>query len=129
MTLAITALYAGLLGLMLVVLSFRIAQRRLKFRIGLGTGNNPELEQAIRVHGNFIEYVPLTLVLMALLEADGAPGWALHAAGVVLVLARLLHATGLTQSSGRTPWRFSGTIATWTLIAVLSVANVVRFAL
>jgi uncharacterized membrane protein YecN with MAPEG domain len=66
---------------------------------------------------------------MALLEADGAPGWALHAAGVVLVLARLLHATGLTQSSGRTPWRFSGTIATWTLIAVLSVANVVRFAL
>ncbi len=127
MSVAITGLYAGILGLLLIVLSFRIVQRRMKFKIGVGTGNNPELERAVRVHGNFIEYVPFVLLLIGILESGGAPAWAVHAAGITLVVARLLHAVGLTTSAGRTPGRFIGTLATWLLIAVLGISNIARY--
>jgi uncharacterized membrane protein YecN with MAPEG domain len=127
MSVAITALYAGILGLLLLALSLRVVRRRRKFRVGVGSGDNPELERAIRVHGNFTEYVPLTLLLLALFEAGGGSAWAVHTAGVLLVAARLGHAAGLTRSAGRTPGRFLGTLTTFLLILGLSVANVVQF--
>ena len=55
MPVAITTLYAGILGVVLIALSFRVVQRRWRFKVGVGTGDNPELARAIRVHGNFIE--------------------------------------------------------------------------
>lgn len=119
MPVAITALYAGILG---------VVQRRWRFKVGVGTGDNPELARAIRVHGNFIEYVPMTLLLLAFFEAGGGPAWAVHAAGILLVAARLGHAVGLTTSAGRTPGRFAGTLVTWLLVLALSVANVAAFA-
>ena len=119
-----TALYAGLLGLLLVALSYRVAQRRIRFRVGVGAGDQPELERAIRVQANFTEYVPLALILLALYEAGGAPGWALHGAGTVLVVSRLLHAVGLTRSAGRSAPRFIGVVGTWLVIIALSLANI-----
>ncbi len=127
MPVVITGLYAGVLALLLVALSFRVAQRRMRYKIGVGSGDNPDLERAIRVHGNFVEYVPFALLLMGLYESVGGPAWAVHAAGITLVLARLLHAVGLTTSAGRTPGRFTGIMATWLLIAVLGIANIVQF--
>lgn len=126
MNVAITAFYAGILGLLLIVLSYRVVRRRLKFKVGVGTGNNADLERAIRVQGNFVEYVPFVLLLLALFEAGGGPAWAVHAAGILLVAARLAHAAGLTTSAGRTPGRFAGTLVTWLLIAALSIAGIVR---
>lgn len=128
MSVAITAFYAGILGIVLIVLSYRVASRRMKFKIGVGTGNSPELERAVRVHGNFIEYVPFTLLLLGLYETGGGPAWAVHAAGILLVAARVAHAAGLTSSPGRSPGRFGGVVTTWLLILALSVANVARFA-
>jgi uncharacterized membrane protein YecN with MAPEG domain len=123
MTPMITAIYASLLGLMYVVLSFRIAQRRMRFQVGVGTGQNKELELAIRVHGNFSEYVPFALILLALFESAGGPALSVHSAGGLLVLARLAHAFGLSRSAGRSPGRFGGMVLTWAIIVALSVAN------
>jgi hypothetical protein len=119
----ITALYASLLGLLLVVLSYRVAQRRMRFQVGVGTGANPELERAIRVHGNFIEYVPFALILLGLFEANGGPPVSVHAAGATLLVLRIAHAIGLTGSSGRSPGRFVGALGTWLLIIALSIGN------
>jgi uncharacterized membrane protein YecN with MAPEG domain len=98
----------------------------MRFQVGLGTGDNRELERAVRIHGNFAEYVPLALVLLVIYEMGGAPAWAVHLAGAVLLVARLLHAFGLTQSSGRSPGRFTGIIATWLVILGLALANLAR---
>lgn len=89
-----TALYASLLAILYVVLSYRVAQRRMRFQVGLGTGQNTELERAVRIHGNFAEYVPLALLLLAFFEAGGGAVWAVHAAGAGLLIARVLHAMG-----------------------------------
>ena len=123
MSVQITAIYASLLAILYIVLSYRVAQRRIRLKVGLGTGQNAELERAIRIHGNFSEYVPFALLLLALFESGGGAGWAVHGAGAGLLIARVLHALGLTQSSGRSPGRFSGVIATWLIILGLSFAN------
>jgi len=125
MAVPVTALYASLLAILYLVLSYRVAQRRRRFQVGLGTGQNVELERAIRIHGNFAEYVPFALLLLAFFEAGGGPGWAVHAAGAGLLAARGLHALGLTQSSGRSPGRFSGVVATWLILLALAGGNLV----
>ena len=80
-----TGLYAGLLGLLLIVLSMRVVQNRWRAKVGLGHGGDKALRKAIRIHGNFIEYVPLALLLMALIEMNGAqPPW-LHGLGGALL--------------------------------------------
>jgi uncharacterized membrane protein YecN with MAPEG domain len=119
----ITGIYAALSALLLLALSYRIVRLRWKYQVGIGSGGADELERAIRVHGNFIEYVPLALLLLALVESQGAAPWFLHATGLVLIVARLLHAQGLSQSPGRTPGRFIGTSLTWLLLLLLAGAN------
>lgn len=123
MSIQITALYASLLAIVYVVLSYRVAQRRMRLRVGLGAGENTELERAIRIHGNFAEYVPFALLLLAFFESGGGTPWAIHAAGSLLLLARVLHAIGLTGSSGRSPGRFIGVTLTWLLMLALALGN------
>ena len=52
---------------------------------------------AIRAQGNFVEYVPIGLILMAAVEAQGAPALAVHAVGAMLIGGRLMHAIGFTR--------------------------------
>ena len=73
MSVQITAIYASLLTIFYIFLSFRVAQRRMRFQVGLGTGQNVELERAVRIHGNFGEYIPLALLLLAFFESGGGP--------------------------------------------------------
>ena len=124
MTPAITALYAGLLGILYIALGgFVVAQRR-RARIGLGTGSDPALERSVRVHGNFAEYAPLFLVLLLVAELAGAAGALLHLLGAAFLLARIGHAFGLGRSSGTSTGRFVGTLVTWVAIVVLAVVNI-----
>lgn len=125
MSVAIAAIYASLLAILYVVLSYRVVQGRLRFKVGLGTGQNAQLERAIRIHGNFAEYVPLAILLLAFYEAGGGAAWAVHVAGIWLVVARVLHAVGLAGSSGRSSGRFAGTAMTWALLLALSIGNLV----
>ena len=93
----ITALYAGLLAPLFVLLALRVILQRTKQRVAVGDGQNLKLLRLIRVHGNFAEYVPLALVLMALAESLGAWAWLLHVLGIALVAGRSLHAYGVSQ--------------------------------
>ncbi len=122
----ITGLYAELCGLLLVILYVRVSQRRLATQIGIGVGGDAVLEQRIRAHGNFIESVPIALVLLYLLEQAGVDPIYIHAFGIALVLARVAHAQGISATAGRSAGRFYGSIGTLLVIAVLSVWLVVN---
>ena len=124
MSLTITAIYASLAGLLLLVLSFRVVRSRRKLSVGLGDGGQESLLRAQRAQANFTEYVPIALILLAVAESQVLTGWLLHTAGAILVLARLLHAWGLSQSSGRSFGRYWGTLLTWVVILALSLANI-----
>ena len=111
----ITAIFTGVLALMLVGVSIRITVLRAKKKVNLFDGGDPELGAAIRVQGNFIEYVPMALALMGLIEAMGAKSWIVYLLGIALLLARIAHAWGLYF--GAFQGRVVGTTTTWIVIA------------
>ena len=88
----ITMHYAGALALVFLVLSVRVVQGRTgKGRPSLGDGGDKDMLRRIRGHANFAEYVPLILVMMALLESRGVSALALHGLGGSLLAARIAH--------------------------------------
>lgn len=118
---AITAFYAALLGLFFVFLSFRvIGWRRLK-SVELGHGEDSELLRRMRVHANFAEYVPFTLLLMAIAESMTAPRPLIHVAGLILIAGRLMHAYGLSQTPHILRLRVGGMILTFTALALSAI--------
>jgi len=123
----IIGLYAGLLGILYIVLSYRISSLRRKHKVGLGDGGINDLQQAIRAHANYMEYVPLCLILLVVLAANGADIMIIHISASILVFARVLHFVGLTQRSGTSFGRLWGTVLTWLLILFLSGLNIYQF--
>lgn len=117
----VSFLYAGLLGLLLIALSVQVVLARRRFRVGLGAGTEAGMQQAIRVQANFAEYVPFAVILLVIAEIQGLPGTAIHAAGIVLVVSRVLHAGGLARSPGLSFGRLYGTAGTWLVIIALSL--------
>lgn len=121
MTLAITSFYAAILALIYVVLAALVIRQRFKCRVGLGTGKEPQLLQTVRMHGNFAEYVPFLLILVALMELQQSPVWQLHLVAGLTLAGRVLHAVGLWQSSGTSVPRFLGMISTFAALIVGAV--------
>ncbi len=116
-----TGLYAGLCGLLFIWLSWKVIVERQRSKVGLGDGGDPDLQRAIRVHANFIEYTPLALVLLALVDVMAEYDWLVHAFGIALVVSRLLHAQGLGSTAGYSRGRYFGTLGTWLVIVGLSL--------
>lgn len=88
---AAAALYTGLLTLVLLWLEFVVGAKRGKLKIFLGDGGNPEMLKAMRGQANFVENVPMALLALMGMALFGAPAWAIHALGLTLLVARLLH--------------------------------------
>ena len=128
MSLMVTGLYASLTGLLIVALAYRVVKVRKSHKIGLGDGGNNALALANRVHVNLIENAPIVLILMLVAEASGLPVFYLHCFGTVWIVARLLHAIGLTQGQGGYHFgRFWGVLLTWIVIISLALVNLLHF--
>ena len=118
----ITGLYVALGLLLVLILAVRVVLRRWQARIGIGDGDDKELRKRIRAHGNAIEYLPIGLLGLLLLDLDGTNPALLHLCGIALIVARVAHAIGLSRTSGTSPERFFGialTLLTLFVIAVL----------
>ena len=115
-----TPLYAGLLALLLLFLSFRVVQGRIKYKVGFGDGGKPEMTQRIRVQANFTEYAPMILLALLVAELAGVSTAIVHALGVATMAGRVMHAFGLGTSTGASFGRYWGTLVTW--IALLATA-------
>ena len=115
------ALYVGLFGILLIVLSLRVSFVRRDARIALGDGNNETLQRRIRAHGNFVEFVPIALILLALAEHTGMGSLFIHLFGLVLLAGRISHAYGICQANEVFIFRMFGTIATLAVIGILSL--------
>jgi len=125
----ITGLYVALGVLLVLVLAVRVVVRRWKLRIGIGDGDDKELRKRIRAHGNAIEYLPIGLLALLLLDLDGTTPVLLHACGIALIVARIAHAIGLSRTGGTSPERFFGITLTFlTLLAMAVLLLLQQFA-
>jgi len=125
--LAITSLYASVLAVLVIFLAYKVVDFRRVKSVGIGDNGDKDGLRAIRVHANAVEYVPMMMILMGIYEVNGGSVMMLHIIGAVAVVARLLHATGLSKSAGTTFGRFVGTLLTWMTTLVLAGLNIFHF--
>lgn len=107
-----TPLYASILAFIFVALSFRTILLRRARGVAIGSGRDDELARASRVHANFAEYVPLTLLLLFFLESTSQMGIGIHILGCALIAGRLIHAYGVSQPQEDFRFRVTGMVIT-----------------
>jgi uncharacterized membrane protein YecN with MAPEG domain len=113
---------AGLLGLLVVVLTVNVGIMRGRKKINLGDGGDPEMIAAIRAHANLIEFAPLCLLLFYV-ASDFYGFWTTAALSALFLLARVLHAGGML---GVIPQgRFLGATGTTLVLAATSIMLVI----
>jgi uncharacterized membrane protein YecN with MAPEG domain len=124
MIVPITALYAGVLALILGALGYQVGSTRNRTGISILHGDDMDLAEKIRRHANFIENVPLALILMCVLELNGAGAGLLHGLGIALVVARIVHPLGLHHDNMRHPLRAAGAGVTFLVTAIAALAAI-----
>ena len=117
----ITGIYAALAALLVLILAVRVMMRRMSARIGIGDGGDHELNKRIRAHANAVEYLPLGLILLLLVELNQTVPAIVHAFGIVLLVGRVLHAAGLSRSSAAGAGRMLGITLSVVVIAAMAL--------
>ena len=120
-TMSIAAVFAVLH----VIFTLRVGGYRFSNNISLGDGGDKELLNRIRGHGNFIEQVPIALLLLLLNDLNGLSDTALYALGGVLLISRILHYLMITTRGLPMilrPLSMIGTVGTILVSAFLLVA-------
>lgn len=116
-----SGLYAAIVGLFLIFLSLRVIRLRRSRRISVGPAGDADLERAMRVQGNFIEYAPVMLLLLIIAELNGLAPLAVHGFGLALLTSRIIHFMGFRSATAPMMLRVSGMMTTFAVIAVLAI--------
>jgi uncharacterized membrane protein YecN with MAPEG domain len=121
--LLVTSIIAAVLTIIFIRLSFAVIGLRRKNQVGIGNGGHEDLERAIRAQGNFAEYVPFGIILIACLELNGAPWWLVAIPGITLIVGRLIHAVGINEPPPNFSKRILGMKFTFSTLFTLAVFN------
>jgi uncharacterized membrane protein YecN with MAPEG domain len=122
--------YAAVNALIMLILSILVVRARALTKTAMGDGGKPELAGPLRAHANNTEYVPMALLLVwALASPLGGAIWMIHGVGAPLTIGRILHAIGLTGSTGPSTLRFAGMVLTWIayIVGIASIFYLVLF--
>lgn len=122
------ALYAAFNAFILIWLAVNVGKRRDAARVWMGDGGDPSVIRAIRGQANFVEYVPMALLMLTITALLGAPAIAIHVAGIVLTVGRLLHAWHFVQDDAPGWQRMAGAMATLAVVA-LTALGLIGYAL
>ena len=123
MPVSLTACYGAILALIIVALGINVTMHRVKLKVPLGDGGNPQMLRMIRLHGDAVEYIPLAIALMLAYELNGGSHFALHIVGIALVAGRLIQTWGMWATSTATPGRQVGQSLTWLSVTALALLN------
>jgi len=120
----VTALYAGLIALLYLFLSYNVVLARRSQRVSVGDGGDKLVRKRMRTHANCAEYAPIGLILLMLVEMQGMPLWLVHVFGLILLAGRLSHAYGFGSTPQIVPLRKLGMYLTLLMIISTAVANI-----
>jgi uncharacterized membrane protein YecN with MAPEG domain len=122
----VTPIYAGLLALLYLYLTFRVIGVRRGRRVEMSDAGDPLLQRYVRAHGNFAEYAPFGLLVLLLVEAGGWPSWLVHLLGCMLLLGRVSHAWSFSVPELRERSRVVGMVLTTTMLALAAIFCLVQ---
>jgi uncharacterized membrane protein YecN with MAPEG domain len=112
------------------VLGLQVSRLRRGHKVLFGDGDNIELRSAIRAHGNFVEYFPLVVLMVAMLEMSGLRAVQVHLLMGALLLARVLHPLGMYVGPRTLQfqiYRFGGIALNWLVLLAAAVLLLWRF--
>lgn len=121
--LTITSFFAAVLALIYIKLSKNVIKLRRKYNVVSGYGKHKDLDQAIRAHANFNEYVPIGLILLACLEINRIPSVIIFAFGSFFLVGRYLHAKSFLKNEVDIQLRVKGTKATFWSLTLMAGLN------
>lgn len=121
----ITSLYAAILGLLICKLALIVIKKRRKNKVAYADGGVLELQIARTAHSNAVDYVPITLILLFLLEQTECHYLVIHLFGIVFVAGRIIHAKNILSENMK--GRVLGMQITIYSIIALSIANIIYF--
>ena len=123
--LPVTSLYSIPLAIIYFVLIMQVIFLRSSLSLSIGDGGNKDLHERIRRHGNFVEWVPMVLILLLVAEARGTGTLWLHAAGALLTIGRVLHPLGLKADAPTHPLRIAGNVGAMLATIILIVSLII----
>ena len=123
--LKLTAIYAAILTFVYVKLTLNVINLRRQNEVSLGDGGREDLQQAIRSHGNFAEYVPLGLILLGCLEANHIHWTIVLLLGGVFTSGRLFYAKAFLEATPNMDLRVKGMKFTLWGLQALAATNVI----
>jgi len=118
---SITATYLAVLALLYTVLAVQVGRLRQRDRATFGHNGSLQLRSAIRAHANFIEYVPIITLMVAMLEMSGLATTWVHLLMGALLLSRLLHPLGMYAAPNTLQFRI-GRVGGITITFILLIA-------
>ncbi|AEF54208.1 MAPEG family protein [Marinomonas posidonica] len=109
--LEITSIAASILAILMFPLTVQISMRRAALgkavgdmkAVVFGDGNDEKLRRRIRAFGNFIEYAPMCLIMLGLLENASAGKTLVWSVACLLIAGRMIHALGMLYADNPTP--------------------------
>jgi uncharacterized membrane protein YecN with MAPEG domain len=121
----VTSVTAAIAALMLIALSVPVSLRRAKVKAVTGDAGDVGLQRLIRAQGNFTEYTPIGLILLALVEVGVTPVGLLWAIGILLIAGRGLHALGMLR--GSLVLKGLGMLGTFASLLIAAVLLLLRY--
>lgn len=123
--LTITPIYAALLAFLYVALSVNVIRQRRDGKISVGDHGDKAMIKAMRTQANCVEYAPFSLLLIAMVELQGAGGWLVNLLGLSLLAGRLMHAYGFGKTPQIMIFRQIGMMLTFAAILIAAVSSLV----
>ena len=94
-----TALYASILAGLICKLSLNVIRARRSNKVKYADGDCHELIVARTAQSNCVDYCPMAMLLLLLLELNKGHYLLVNAIGIVFVIGRLIHAKGILSEN------------------------------
>ncbi len=117
--LPITLTMTGAAALLNIWLGLRVSLLRRRHAVSIGHGGQDRIETRMRAHSNFVEYTPIFLILLGLVELARGPQPWLWLIAILFILSRIAHAFGMDRT-GANRLRIGGIAMTWIILLVLA---------
>lgn len=121
-----TMFIASLLVAMKLVLGIRVTLYRMRNSIPWGDASDDRMARRIRAHANHSEWVPATLMILALIEMIGVSPIIIGALGIITIIGRGLHALGL-MGNAEAFNRATGIAMNWGVLGLASLIGIIEF--
>ena len=121
-----TMFFSALLVLLKIALGIQVTMYRAKNNTMWGDAGDEQMQRRIRAHANHSEWMPATIIILALIEMVGVSALIIFVLGAAMLVGRLLHAVGLMGNAEMFN-RVTGMVITWGVLGIAAIIGIIEY--